>query len=76
MARDYEVTCLKLCMVKNHVVFALRCKKSDLVPTGLRIRTKEERKIARNGEEAIAGESLREAEQRKRALESRKRWLE
>ena len=80
LARDYEGTCLKLSRVKNHVVFALRCKKSDVVPKGLRvrsrIRTKEGRKIARNAEKAFARESLRAAEQRKRDLESRKRWLE
>ena len=54
LARDYEGTCLKLSRIKNHVVFALRCKKSDVVPKGLRvpcqIRTEEGRKIARNAE--------------------------
>ena len=72
LCRKYESTCLKLAQVKNHCVFNLRCKKSGLIPRGLRVippvRTQHGFALAERVSHAFVREALQVEERTKREL--------
>ena len=77
---SYQRCTEKISKFRNHIVFNARCKRENIIPPSLRIRspidTEQGRRIAERAGQQYVNERLRLANYKVRQLEGERKWRE